>query len=47
MKKAAAIILVLLGIFMLYFGLTKSVTPPAVTGVGFLVIALVFLAEKK
>lgn len=47
MKKIAAYILVVLGIFMLYFGISHNMIPPSVTGIGFLVIAVVFLMDKK
>lgn len=49
MKKAAAIILILLGIAMIYIGgfyAPKVMLPPIITGVGFFLIALVFLNDK-
>ena len=47
MNKFIAIILILLGLFMLYFGIANSMIPPAVTGVGFLFIALGFYRDGK
>jgi len=47
MKKAAGIILVILGVYMLYLGIPANMRPPMVTGVGFLVIGAVFLAPSR
>lgn len=46
LKKLAAAVLVLLGIVMVYLGTNAGILPPTVTGIGFFVIALVFLLEK-
>ena len=49
MKKAVAIILLLLGIAMIYIGglqADKIMLPPIITGIGFFAIAILFLKEK-
>jgi len=46
-KTITAIVLFLIAIVMVYIGITKSVLPPALTGVGFVFIAIVFLKGKK
>ncbi len=45
MKKIASIILILLALVMFYLAYQIGGLPPAITGVGFVVIALVFLKE--
>ncbi len=47
MKKISAIILIVLALVMFYLAYQMGGLPPAVTGVGFLVIAFVFLNEEK
>ena len=50
MKKNIAILLFLLGLFMIYLGGfhgEKVILPPIVTGVGFLAISYVFLKDKS
>lgn len=42
----AALILAVLGIFMLYTGARHNILPPTITGIGFLVIAVVFWKIK-
>jgi len=39
MKNILLVLLVLVAVYMLYFGISKSMIPPALTGVGFLIIA--------
>jgi hypothetical protein len=39
----SAIILGILGAYMIYLGMDKNLLPPSITGVGFIVIAFVFL----
>jgi len=48
-KKIAALILIILGFYMLYLGFLpeKIMRPPLVTGVGFIVIAAVFLSPRR
>lgn len=45
--SVAAILLIILGAVMIYLGINASILPPAITGVGFLVIAAVFLALRQ
>ena len=47
MKQIAAILLILLALVMFYLAYDIAGFPPAITGVGFLVIAVVWLKEKK
>ncbi len=46
-KKIIAIILIIIALVMLFIGVTKSMLPPALTGIGFILIAIVFLNDKK
>jgi hypothetical protein len=46
-KKFLIAILVALGAVMLFLGVVNSMLPPALTGVGFCVIALLFLIDAK
>ena len=48
-KKTVAIILIILGVTMIYIGGFYGkhvILPPIITGIGFFLIALVFLKEK-
>ncbi|MFM1897084.1 MAG: hypothetical protein RLZZ385_2158 [Pseudomonadota bacterium] len=45
MKLGAAIVMALLGLYMLYIGWDAAIRAPTVTGIGFLVIASVYLAD--
>lgn len=50
MKKIAAVILLILGIYMIYLGGIKApklMLPPVISGIGFMIIALVFFTDKK
>lgn len=38
----AAFLLFVLGIYMVYLGTRANILPPTVTGVGFIIIAVVF-----
>lgn len=46
-KNTILILLVLLGIVMLVLGYKKDILPPVITGVGFILIAILFKIEKK
>ncbi len=46
-KNAAMLILIVLSIVMLSFGIINKMLPPALTGVGFGVIAILFLSHSK
>ncbi len=43
MKKVVAILLILLALVMIYLSVNLGVLPPGITGIGFILIALVFL----
>ncbi|MBD3630636.1 hypothetical protein [Cyclobacterium sp.] len=45
MKKIVAIVLIVLGIAMIVMGIGNFMIPPALTGVGFIAIAYVFIKE--
>jgi small-conductance mechanosensitive channel len=47
MQKTVGILLIILAIIMLYLGFTLEAWPPAITGIGFVAIALVFLSPIK
>tara|TARA_R110002096_G_C14021968_1_gene670139 strand:- start:262 stop:414 length:153 start_codon:yes stop_codon:yes gene_type:complete len=50
MKKITAVVLLVLGIYMLYLGGVKApklMLPPVISGIGFILIAIVFITEKK
>jgi hypothetical protein len=47
MKKIAAIVLIALALVMFYLAYQMGGLPPAITGLGFVVIAIVFLQEEK
>jgi divalent metal cation (Fe/Co/Zn/Cd) transporter len=42
----AAILLLILGVYMIYLGTAKNIIPPTVTGVGFIAIAIAFLSLR-
>lgn len=44
---SAAVLLVLLGIYMVYLGTKAKILPPTVTGVGFIIIAIAFLGLRN
>ena len=46
-KLFAALVLILLGLMMIYLGLRAGILPPSITGIGFFVIAAVFIAESR
>jgi len=48
-KKTAAILLIILGVIMIYIGgfyAPKVMLPPIITGIGFFIIASVYLKGK-
>jgi hypothetical protein len=47
MKTIASIVLIILAIVMIYIGTTKGILPPALTGIGFLAISIVFLTTTN
>ena len=47
MKKILSIILILLAAAMIYMSVCYKALPPGITGAGFIVIAIIFLTERK
>lgn len=45
-RKILSIILFILGAYMIYLGAAHSMLPPAITGVGFAIIALIFFRQN-
>jgi hypothetical protein len=45
--SAAAILLLVAGIYLVYLGNKAGIQPPIITGIGFLVIAFVFFLLRK
>lgn len=46
-KKALSIILILLGVYMIYLGTKANMLPPSITGIGFVIIAVLFNLPKE
>ncbi len=46
MKKRLLIILIIIAIAMIIIGFSAKILPPALTGVGFIIIAFLFHNEK-
>ena len=46
-KKLFIVVLIVLGIAMLFLGMINSMLPPALTGIGFGVISILFLIDSK
>ena len=42
-----AVLLMLLGIYMVYLGSKGKILPPTITGVGFIIIAFAFLGLRN
>jgi uncharacterized membrane protein YbaN (DUF454 family) len=42
-----AVLLVLLGAYMIYLGTKAGILPPTLTGVGFIIIAFAFFSMRK
>ena len=47
MKKIIAYLLIVLAVFMIYLSYQMGGLPPAITGVGFISFALVFLKDSS
>jgi hypothetical protein len=47
MKNVLLILLVLIALVMIFLGVKASMLPPALTGVGFLIIAALFFKATK
>jgi len=46
MKKFAGILLLIIAVAMIYIGISNSILAPPLTGIGFILIALVFLRNN-
>ena len=46
-KQWVAIVLIILGVVMIVLGIRGNILPPSITGAGFILIAIAFLADKK
>jgi hypothetical protein len=42
-----AILLIFLGVYMIYLGTKGKILPPTITGIGFMIIAIVFLGLRN
>ncbi len=47
MKKAVAVMLAILAVYLIYLGMQAEMIPPVLTGVGFVLIALAFAFSGK
>lgn len=47
LRTVLRVLLIGLGVYMLYLGWKAQMQPPALTGVGFIVIALLFGERKE
>lgn len=46
MKNILLIALLLVSLIMIYLGISKSLPPPLFTGIGFIIIAILFWQKK-
>jgi hypothetical protein len=47
MKNILLLLLVIIAIVMIYLGIKASLLPPALTGVGFVIIAAILFLDKS
>lgn len=47
LKNLLLLALTILGVYMLYFSISKNMLPPGLTGLGFLIITMLFLNKNK
>lgn len=47
MTKILIIILIAIALIMIYLGLNSRINPPIFTGIGFIIIAALFLLKKE
>ena len=47
MKKIIPYLLILIAIAMIIIGIIAEILPPALTGIGFILIAVYFLSDNK
>jgi len=45
-QRIIAIIVILLGIYMIFLGIKANMQPPLITGIGFILIGFLFLSKK-
>jgi len=43
----AAVLLILLALYMIYLGTKGKILPPTITGIGFMIIAITFLGLRN
>jgi hypothetical protein len=43
----AAVLLILLGIYLIYLGTRGKILPPTISGIGFMIIAIAFLGLRN
>lgn len=46
MRSVLIILLLILGIYMIYLGIMAKIQPPTITGLGFIIIAVLFLRKR-
>ncbi len=46
MKNTLVVLLILVAITMIYLGIKGNIIPPALTGIGFFIIAALFYVKK-
>ena len=46
MKNSLLIVLIIIAIAMIVIGISAKIAPPALTGVGFIIIAILFYKKK-
>lgn len=46
MKKILLVLLILIAIVMIFLGIKADMIPPTLTGVGFIIIAILFFQKK-
>ena len=46
-KNILAVVLAVIGVYMIYLGQKAGLLPPKVTGIGFIVTACIFLLPNK
>jgi len=47
MKNILLIVLIIVALLMIYLGYTAWILPPALTGLGFIIIAILFYIKKE
>ena len=47
LKNVLLTVLTIIGVIMIYLGVTKSMLPPGLTGIGFLIIVMLLLQKQN